>query len=103
MQVIHNTPDGVNKSSASAGIRLLQGGCLPLLASPFAFPVAGVCLWLLAHLFLVAYRGPGEGHDWGLLEMAGWAGCTIVLMVMAALAIGHIVLMGIAGWRDDRS
>jgi hypothetical protein len=79
--------------------RLAGGACATLLANPVAFAVAGTCLWLLTQVVVGVVRARAEGVDWGVSDVVSCGVCMLALLVLAGLALGHITLTAIVGWR----
>lgn len=102
MQVTHEIPSGANPDGHSTVVRLLRGLCFTLLANPLAFVVAGISIWLLTQLILGVSRARAAGLEWDLSDFASFGGLMVVLSVLACLALGHIALMWVVGWRGNR-
>ena len=58
-------------------------------------------MWLLVNLFLGIQNARSGGFNWGLSDVVCCAGYFLVLTAVAGLALGHLALMWIVGWRGD--
>ncbi len=102
MKGLTDTSGGAKNAGSSVLLRSLRAAGFTLLANPLAFAVAGTCLWLLANLLIAPYREPqGIGGD--LPAVLSFAGGVIAFTVLAVLALGHIAVMWITGWRGRRA
>ena len=102
MQALDHPSGGVHRAGPPV-VRLLRSVCFVVLANPLAFAVAGTCVWLTAHLLLGIHHARVEGIEWELSDVLSCGSCIVALLFLACVAIGHIVLMLIAGWRGRES
>jgi hypothetical protein len=103
MRVSDDTSIGANQGGSAIVFRVLRGTGATLLANPLSFAVAAACVWLLVHLLLGISRARQAGVAWSLFDVVSCTGCFFVLTFLACLAMGHITLMWVVGWRGDRS
>ena len=100
MKVLHPTSGSADHAGRTVVLRMLRSACWMFFANPLAFIVAGLCFWLLGCLLLSVYQAQAAGAEWRLWEVLGYGGGIIGLTFLACLAVGHIALMWIAGWRS---
>ena len=95
---------GVNSSGYTIlGIvrRLLRGLFSAVILNPHAIVATVILGWLLAHVILGVHRTHTECVGWELHEVLGCSACVLALTVLTCLAVGHVVITFIAGWRGN--
>jgi hypothetical protein len=103
MHVLHHTSGAPHPAERSVVLRLLRSTCWLFFANPVAIVVACLCLFLLGNVLLSIYQAQAAGIKWEASQVVNCASFIIAVTFLACLAIGHLALMWVAGWRSGRS